>query len=89
MTSSEDRRLKVQLEIEGISAGTGKHCVFRSLGISLHLTGGIVGAENAVGRCKIPHTTTLHSLRGICHLHQQYTLFQNGHHLNILLFLFK
>ena len=41
------------------------------LGISLHLAGGIVGAENAVGRCEIPHGTILHSLRGICHLHQQ------------------
>ena len=71
MTSSEDRRLKVQIGIEGLSAGTGKPCVFWTLGFSLHLAGGIVGAENAVGRCKIRHSTTLPSLRGICHLHQQ------------------
>ena len=71
MTSSEDRPLKFELGIKGLSAGAGNHCVFWSLGISLHLAGGIVGAENAVGRCEIPHSTTLHSLRGICHLHQQ------------------
>ena len=48
MTSSEDRRLKVQIGIKGLSAGTGKPCVFWTLGISLHLAGDIVGAENAV-----------------------------------------
>ena len=71
MTLLEDRRLKVQLGIKGLSTGTGKNCAFWTLGSSLHLAGDIVGAENAVGRYKIPHSTTLHSLRGICHLHQQ------------------
>ena len=59
MTSSEDRRLKVQVGIKGFSAGTGEHFVFWTLGISLYLAGGIVGAENAVGRCKIPHSIAI------------------------------